>query len=144
MRRTFTFCCCRWLMACMREANPWSALLLRLRESFFNVVAGPAGLQRESAKLRGQAKRWAVTAVMACCEAMGLLVANGPLCLCWWLPSSATRPPPCVRLGFELMPKRPNPGRAKPHRDSEGTTMSSKAKPIGIEKQGEKSNPYPV
>ena len=59
--------------------------LLRLRESFFNVVAGPTGLQRESAKLRGEPKRWAVAAVLARCGR------------CWWLPSSATRPPKCVR-----------------------------------------------
>ena len=59
--------------------------LLRLRESFFNVVAGPTGLQRESAKLRGEPKRWAVAAVLARCGR------------CWWLPSSATRPPQCVR-----------------------------------------------
>ena len=113
--------------------------LLRLRESFFNVVAGPAGLQRESAKLRGQAKRWAVTAVMARCEAMGLPAANGPL---WPVLMSAIErdPTAAVRaLGIELSAQKDRQTQAEPNPIGiEGTTMSSKANPIGIEKQGEK------
>ena len=113
--------------------------LLRLRESFFNVVAGPAGLQRESAKLRGQAKRWAVTAVMARCEAMGLPAANGPL---WPVLMAAIErdPTAAVRaLGIELSAPKDRQTQAEPNPIGiEGTTMSSKANPIGIEKQGEK------
>ena len=113
--------------------------LLRLRESFFNVVAGPAGLQRESAKLRGQAKRWAVTAVMARCEAMGLPAANGPL---WPVLVAAIErdPTAAVRaLGIELSAPKNRQTQAEPNPIGiEGTTMSSKANPIGIEKQGEK------
>ena len=113
--------------------------LLRLRESFFNVVAGPAGLQRESAKLRGQAKRWAVTAVMARCEAMGLPAANGPL---WPVLVAAIErdPTAAVRaLGIELSAQKDRQTQAEPNPIGiEGTTMSSKANPIGIEKQGEK------
>ena len=113
--------------------------LLRLRESFFNVVAGPAGLQRESAKLRGQAKRWAVAAVMARCEAMGLPAANGPL---WPVLMSAIErdPTAAVRaLGIELSAQKDRQTQAEPNPIGiEGTTMSSKANPIGIEKQGQK------
>ena len=113
--------------------------LLRLRESFFNVVAGPAGLQRESAKLRGQAKRWAVTAVMARCEAMGLPAANGPL---WPVLVAAIErdPTAAVRaLGIELSAQKHRQTQAEPNPIGiEGTTMSSKANPIGIEKRGEK------
>ena len=113
--------------------------LLRLRESFFTVVAGPAGLQRESAKLRGQAKRWAVTAVMARCEAMGLPAANGPL---WPVLMSAIErdPTAAVRaLGIELSAQKDRQTQAEPNPIGiEGTTMSSKANPIGIEKQGQK------
>ena len=113
--------------------------LLRLRESFFNAVAGPAGLQRESAKLRGQAKRWAVTAVMARCEAMGLPAANGPL---WPVLMSAIErdPTAAVRaLGIELSAQKHRQTQAEPNPIGiEGTTMSSKANPIGIEKRGEK------
>ena len=99
--------------------------LLRLRESFFTVVAGPAGLQRESAKLRGQAKRWAVTAVMARCEAMGLPAANGPL---WPVLVAAIErdPTAAVRaLGIELSAQKDRQTQAEPN-------------PIGIEKRGEK------
>lgn len=113
--------------------------LLRLRESFFNVVAGPAGLQRESAKLRGQAKRWAVAAVMARCEAMGLPAANGPL---WPVLVAAIErdPTAAVRaLGIELSAPKNRQTQAEPNPIGiEGTTMSSKANPIGIEKRGEK------
>ncbi|KZT16137.1 hypothetical protein A1D30_11520 [Acidovorax sp. GW101-3H11] len=113
--------------------------LLQLRESFFNVVAGPAGLQRESAKLRGQAKRWAVTAVMARCEAMGLPAVNGPL---WPVLVAAIErdPTAAVRaLGIELSAQKDRQTQAEPNPIGiEGTTMSSKANPIGIEKQGEK------
>lgn len=115
------------------------AKLLRLRESFFNVVAGPAGLQRESAKLRGEPKRWAIAAVLARCEAMGLPAANGPL---WPVLMAAIErdPTAAVRaLGIELSAQKDRQTQAEPNPIGiEGTTMSSKANPIGIEKQGEK------
>lgn len=53
--------------------------LKRLREGFFAKVAGPAGLQRQGAKLRGAAKQWAVAAVMRECERRGLPEKNGQL-----------------------------------------------------------------
>jgi len=113
--------------------------LLRLRESFFNVVAGPAGLQRESAKLRGQAKRWAIAAVLARCEAMGLPAVNGPL---WPVLVAAIERDPTAAvcaLGIELSAPKDRTTQAEPNPIGiEGTTMSSKANPIGIEKQGEK------
>ena len=115
------------------------AKLLRLRESFFNVVAGPAGLQRESAKLRGESKRWAIAAVLTRCEAMGLPAANGPL---WPVLVAAIErdPTAAVRaLGIELSAQKHRQTQAEPNPIGiEGTTMSSKANPIGIEKQGEK------
>lgn len=48
------------------------AKLRRLHESFFTQVAGPAGLQRHGAKLRGQSKQWATAAVLRECEAQGV------------------------------------------------------------------------
>ena len=51
----------------------------RLRESFFQKVAGPAGLKRSGAKVRGQVKQWAIAAVLARCDVMGLPAAMGPL-----------------------------------------------------------------
>lgn len=44
------------------------AELKRLREGFFSVVAGPAGLQRQAAKLYGTVKKWAIEAVMRECQ----------------------------------------------------------------------------
>ena len=114
--------------------------LLRLRESFFNAVAGPAGLQRESAKLRGEPKRWAVAAVLARCESMGLPAASGPL---WPVLVAAIErdPTAAVRaLGIELSAPKDRQTQAEPNPIGiEGTTMGSKANPIGIEKRGEKN-----
>ncbi|SDZ73735.1 plasmid recombination protein [Acidovorax soli] len=113
--------------------------LLQLRESFFNAIAGPAGLQRESAKLRGEAKRWALAAVLAHCEATGLPAANGPL---WPVLVAAIErdPTAAVRaLGIELSAKKDRQTQAEPNPIGiEGDTMSSTANPIGIEKQVEK------
>ncbi len=114
--------------------------LLRLRESFFNVVAGPTGLQRESAKLRGEPKRWAVAAVLARCEAMGLPAVNGPL---WPVLVAAIErdPTAAVRaLGIELSAPKDRTTQAEPNPIGiEGVTMSSTANPIEIEKRGEKT-----
>ena len=53
--------------------------LLRLRDAFFTNVAGPAGLQRHGAKLRGQPKRWAADAVLRTCDAQGIPTALGKM-----------------------------------------------------------------
>ena len=114
--------------------------LLRLRESFFNAVAGPAGLQRESAKLRGEPKRWAVAAVLARCEAMGLPAVNGSL---WPVLVAAIErdPTDAVRaLGIELSAPKDRTTQAEPNPIGiEGVTMNGTANPIGIEKRGEKT-----
>lgn len=46
--------------------------LKALTESFFNSVAGPAGLKRMEAKMRGAVKRMAVAAVLGTCKAQGV------------------------------------------------------------------------
>ena len=48
-------------------------------ESFFAQVAGPAGLNRQGAKLRGGTKQAAISVVLDKCGVMGLPAANGPL-----------------------------------------------------------------
>jgi hypothetical protein len=55
------------------------AAINRLRDSFFEQVAGPAGLRRQGAKLYGAAKKRAVAVVLAECEAQGVPDAIGPL-----------------------------------------------------------------
>lgn len=113
--------------------------LLRLRESFFNVVAGQAGLHRESAKLRGEAKRWAVAAVLTRCEAMGLPAVNGPL---WPVLVAAIErdPTAAVRaLGIELSAPKDRTTQAEPiPLGIEGVTRNGTPNPIGIEKRGQK------
>ena len=119
--------------------------LLRLRESFFNVVAGPAGLQRESAKLRGEPKRWAVAAVLTRCEAMGLPAVNGPL---WPVLVAAIERDPTAAvcaLGIELSAPKDRTTQAEPDPIGiEGGTMSSTANPMGLKNGVKKPNPYPV
>lgn len=76
------------------------AALLRLREGFFREVAGPAGLRRDGAKLRGASKALGVAAVLERCEAMGLPAANGPL----WpvLVAAIERDPTAAVLALEI------------------------------------------
>ncbi|WP_374641028.1 plasmid recombination protein [Hydrogenophaga sp.] len=50
-----------------------------LTESFFNKVAGPAGLKRHEAKMTGAVKRMAVAAVLRACEARGMSEKVGVL-----------------------------------------------------------------
>jgi hypothetical protein len=64
-------------------------------ELFFNQVAGPAGLKRQSAKLMGQAKQTAIKLVLAECESHGLRDAAGPL---WGLIENAIRHAPLMAL----------------------------------------------
>jgi hypothetical protein len=56
-----------------------SAALRALRESFFNMVSGPAGLKRMGAKMAGSTKRMAVAASLRTCEAQGVPQMLGAL-----------------------------------------------------------------
>lgn len=105
------------------------AALLRLRESFFKEVAGPAGLQRTGAKLRGASKALAVAAVLERCEAMGLPAANGPL---WPVLLAAIERDPTgavLALGIDLSACRKD---AKP--SPIGIDSDDERNPIGIER----------
>jgi hypothetical protein len=64
-------------------------------ELFFNQVAGPAGLKRQSAKLMGQAKQAAIKLVLAECENHRLRDAAGPL---WGFIEDAIRRAPLMAL----------------------------------------------
>lgn len=121
----------------------------KLRGLFFAKVAGPAGLRREGAKMQGKAKEWAVTAVLAICEAQGLPSTTGPL---WPVLRDAIKsnPLPCLlALGIDpatLGEPAPQDVRseqvAASHSgpiglQSDGST-DDKASPIGFEKQMQK------
>jgi hypothetical protein len=106
--------------------------LKRLRDSFFAQVAGPAGLKRTGAKVRGVVKQWAVAAVLSRCEAMGLPAATGPL---WTvLLSAIERDPTAAMLALEIDVNSIRPCAAELIPNPIGIA----AKPIGIEKQGSK------
>lgn len=67
------------------------------RDSFFKAVAGPAGLGRDNAKLRGITKQWAVAAVLRECERRNLPEANGAL---WPVVRGAIECDPTVALAL--------------------------------------------
>ena len=103
------------------------AAFKRLRDRFFAKVAGPAGLSRQSAKLYGAPKQWAVTAVLNRCAALALPAANGPL---WPVVVEAIRrePTPYLRaLGIDVNSIRP--ASAEPEPNPTGIA----ANPVGIE-----------
>jgi hypothetical protein len=95
-----------------------------MRESFFEQVAGPAGLKRDKAKMRGVIKQWASEAVLRKCEAMGLPAANGPLWPVW---QAAIERDPTVAmavLNIDLNSIRPS---------EEKPTEPAPANPIGFQ-----------
>ena len=97
------------------------ASLKPLRESFFQKVAGPAGLKRDGARMRGNVKQWAIEAVLLECDAVGLPSANGPL---WPVLVAAIKRDPTEAmqlLGIDVNSIRPRddappePAPAKPY-----------------------------
>lgn len=101
--------------------------LKRLREGFFSQVAGPAGLQRQAAKLRGTVKQWAMAAVMRECERQGLPEKSGRL---WSVFSAAMERNPLdalQALGIDLDSIRP------PDEQSQGNPIGIAPNPIGFE-----------
>lgn len=78
-----------------------------LRESFFTQVAGPAGLQRQGAKLRGQPKQWAAEAVVRTCESMGLPQSMGPLWAVFRASIERDPTPHMLALGIDVNTIRP-------------------------------------
>jgi hypothetical protein len=95
-----------------------------LHDSFFQQVAGPAGLKRDNAKLRGIVKQWAVEAVLSASEAKGLPAANGPL---WPVLVAAIKRDPTesiLLLGIDLNTIRPR---------DDAQPKSAPAKPIGFQ-----------
>ena len=106
----------------------------RLRDRFFAKVAGPAGLSRQSAKLYGVMKQWAVTAVLDHCNVLALPAANG---LLWPVVVEAIKrdPTPALRaLGIDVNAIRPAPT------EPETNPIGIAANPKGLKP----TNPLPV
>lgn len=113
--------------------------LQRLRESFFSKVAGPAGLKREGAKVRGLVKQWAIAAVLARCKVMGLPAAMGPL---WenYRTSIERDPTPQVHaLGIEMNALRPDCSLLPSPIGLQSTPIGREPRAIGLQKQGAKT-----
>lgn len=112
--------------------------LKQLRESFFTQVAGPAGLKRDGAKVRGMVKQWAVAAVLARCEAMGLPATMGPL----WADycASIEREPTAqmLALGIDVNTLRPESDRLQSPIGLQPNPIGLVPRAIGLQKQGEK------
>lgn len=109
--------------------------LKRLRDSYFGKVAGPAGLKRDSAKVRGIVKQWAVAAVLRECEAMGLPHANGPL----WavLVAAIERDPTAAILALQIDVNSIRPAAIPPTQQLHAKAIGLADSPIGLESSGE-------
>lgn len=96
----------------------------RLGGLFFDLVAGPAGLQRSGAKLHGLVKQWAVEAILKVCQDRGLPEANGTL---WSVLEASIRrnPTDAMRaLGIDVESVRPM---------SDLHCVADSSKPIGVD-----------
>ena len=109
--------------------------LKRLRESFFAQVAGPFGLKREGAKLRGAVKAWAVAAVLRACEAAGLRVATGPL----WpvLLAAIERDPTAAMLALGIDANGIRPEDETPLRQVQPNPIGLVQASIGLQNDGQ-------
>lgn len=109
--------------------------LKRLRDSYFAKVAGPAGLKRDSAKVRGIVKKWAVDAVLRECEAMGLRNAIGPL----WavLMAAIERDPTPAMLALQIDVNSIRPAAIPVTQQLHSKAIGLADTPIGLECRGE-------
>lgn len=112
------------------------AALKRLRENFFAKVAGPAGLQRSGAKVRGMVKQWAVDDILRRCEALGLPAANGPL----WpvLVDAIKRDPTPAMLALGIDANTIRPSDNTPPKEPPSNPIGIASNPIGFHKGGAK------
>lgn len=83
-------------------------------ESFFTQVAGPAGLKRRGAKLRGQPKLWAAEAVVRVCESMTLPHTMGPLWGLFLATIERDPTPHLMLLGIDVQTIRPPAQATRP------------------------------
>lgn len=97
-------------------------------------MAGPAGLKRDSAKVRGIVKQWAVAAVLRECEAMGLRHANGPL----WavLVAAIERDPTAAMLALQIDVNSIRPAAIPATQQLHAKAIGLADSPIGLESSG--------
>jgi Plasmid recombination enzyme len=111
--------------------------LKRLRDSFFANVARPAGLKRDTAKLRGIVKQWAVSAVLNRCELLGLPNMNGSL----WpvLMDAIERDPTSAMLALNIDLNSIRPADDAPPNEQPSNPIGLVQTPIGLQKEGVKT-----
>jgi len=112
--------------------------LKQLRESFFAQVAGPAGLRRDGAKVRGAVKQWVVAAVLARCEAMGLPVVMGPLWADYRASIEREPTPAMLALDIDVNALRPDQTRHASPIGLQPNPIGLAPRAIGLQKQGQK------
>ncbi|MDP3424980.1 MAG: plasmid recombination protein [Burkholderiaceae bacterium] len=116
------------------------AKLRNLRESFFAQVAGPAGLKRDGAKVRGIVKQWAVAAVLARCEGLALPALMGPL---WPVFESGIHSDPTrhlLALDIDVNTIRPPTDSPLPSPIAlQQSPIALASSPIALQKQGQKT-----
>lgn len=112
--------------------------LKQLRESFFTQVAGPAGMRRDSAKVRGMVKQWAVAAVLARCDVMGLPATMGPLWVVFEADVSRDPTPHMLVLGIDVNTIRPDTSPPPSPLGLQPNPIGLVPRAIGLQKQGEK------
>lgn len=112
--------------------------LKQLRESFFNQVAGPAGLKRDGAKVRGMVKQWAIAAVLARCEVMGLPAVMGPLWADYRVSIERDPTPAMLALGIDVNALRPEQTRQASPIGLQSNPIGLAPRAIGLQKESEK------
>ena len=108
--------------------------LRTLRESFFANVAGPHGLKRDSAKMRGSVKKWAIEAILQKCGVLGYRDAIGAL----WpvLVAAIERDPLPALRALEIEPNAIRPIAEARAIGLEVGTDTEQKRPIGLAETG--------
>lgn len=101
--------------------------LKQVRESFFTKVAGPAGLKRDGAKVRGIVKQWAIDGVLARCERLSLPAAMGSLWPVWVATIERDPTPAMLALGIDVNSLKP------PTEYPQQTPIGLDARAIGLQ-----------
>lgn len=112
--------------------------LKQLRESFFTQVAGPAGMRRDGAKVRGMVKQWAVAAVLARCEVVGLPATMGPLWVVFEADVSRDPTPHMLALGIDVNTIRPDTSPPPSPIGLQPNPIGIAPRAIGLQKRGGK------
>jgi hypothetical protein len=105
------------------------------RESFFENVAGPAGLKRQDAMLKGMHKQVAINLIIAKCCELHLPEANGRM---WRVLETAISRDPVPSLEALGIEREELNNAIKQHRSRVANIQNYKKNPIGIENSHEK------